>query len=143
MNLSTIEDLVAFTVPYLTPPSVNHYTKPCKYIGKDGYLHTGRKLTAEAKAFKDAVAIFARGRTVAPLSNSERRKVKYRVEVHVYLGPLQRLDADNCGKLLCDSLEDAGVIHSDAFVGDFRVRPHKDDRQNPRTEFTVSRMEDE
>ena len=138
-----IEEVVTFTVPHLTPPSVNHYKKPTKYIGKDGNLHNGYKLTGEAKAYKDAVAIFARGRTVAPLTNSERRKVKYRVEVHVYLGPRQRLDADNCGKLLCDALENAGVIHSDAFVEDFRVRPHKDERDNPRTEFVVSRMEAE
>jgi Holliday junction resolvase RusA-like endonuclease len=137
-----IEQVVTFTVP-LTPPSVNHHTKPCKYIGKDGFLHTGRKLTGEAKAFKDAVAIFARRRTVAPATPAERRKVKYKVLVDVYLGPNQRLDADNCGKLLCDSLAYAGVIHSDAFVGDFRVRPHKDDRQNPRSEFFVSRMEKE
>jgi Holliday junction resolvase RusA-like endonuclease len=142
VNQSQVEDVVSFTVPYLTPPSVNHAYLPCRYTGKDGYAHTGRKLSKDAKAYKDAVAIFARGRTVAPLTNSERRRVKYRVLVDVYLGPNQRLDADNCGKLLCDSLETAGVIHSDAFVGDFRVRPHKDERNNPRTEFFVTRMED-
>jgi Holliday junction resolvase RusA-like endonuclease len=136
-----IEDAVTFTVPHLTPPSVNHYKKPTTYIGRDGFMHHGYKLTQEAKAFKDAVAIFARGRTVAPLTNRERSKVKYRVEVHVYLGPRQRLDADNCGKLLCDALENAGVIHSDAFIEDFRVLPHKHDRVNPKTVFTVSRME--
>jgi Holliday junction resolvase RusA-like endonuclease len=143
MIMSTeVEEMVAFTVPYLTPPSVNHAYLPCKYTGKDGYTHTGRKLSKDAKAFKDAVAIFARGRTVAPATDRERRKVKYRVEVDVYLGPNQRLDADNCGKLLCDSLEDAGVIHSDAFVAPFKVTPHKDDRLNPRTEFNVWRTSD-
>ena len=121
---------------------MNHHTRPCKYIGKDGYLHTGRTLTAEAKAYTDAVIIFARGRTVAPATAKERKKVRYRVHVDVYLGVKQRLDADNCGKLLCDSLQKAGVIHSDAFVGDFRVRPHKDDRANPRTEFFVTRIEE-
>lgn len=141
MKLSSgiIEDCICFTVPHLTPPSVNHYKQPTKYLGKDGNLHSGFKLTAQAKAFKDAVAIFARGRTVAPLTNSERRKVRYCVHVDVYLGHNQRLDADNCGKLLCDSLQNAGVIHSDAFVGDFHVFIHKTDRQTPRTEFTVSR----
>lgn len=136
-----IEEVVAFTVPHLTPPSVNHAYLNTKRIGRDGFLHHSRKLSPDAKAFKDAVAIFARGRTVAPVTNSERRSVKYRVWVNVYLGPRQRLDADNCGKLLCDALENAGVIHSDAFVEDFRVRPHKEDREHPRTEFTVSRME--
>ena len=137
-----MENVVSFTVPYLTPPSVNHHTRPCKYVGRDGLLHTGRKLTPEAKAFKLAVAIFARGRTVAPVTNSERSKVRYSVIADVYLGKAQRLDADNCGKLLLDGLQDAGVIHSDAFVEDFRVRPHKDDRENPRTEFIVSRIEE-
>lgn len=143
LSRANIEDEVTFTVPNLTPPSVNHYKQPCVYRGRDGRTHRGMKLTPEAKAFKLAVAIFARGRTVAPLTNKERCNVRYRVLVDVYLGPNQRLDADNCGKLLCDGLQDAGVIHSDAFVGDFRVRPHKDDRENPRTEFTVSRMEAE
>jgi Holliday junction resolvase RusA-like endonuclease len=136
-----IEDEVTFTVPGFTPPSVNHYKQPCVYRTRDGRMHKGQKLTPEAKAFKLAVAIFARGRTVAPLSNKERSNVRYRVHVEVYLGPNQRLDADNCGKLLCDGLQDAGVIHSDAFVGEFRVRPHKEDREHPRTEFTISRME--
>jgi Holliday junction resolvase RusA-like endonuclease len=135
------EIVVAFTVPHLTPPSVNHYTETCYYKGKDGNAHRGKKLTPEANAFKAAVAIFARGRTVAPIKNSERRKVQYAVVVDVYLGPNQRLDADNGGKLLLDGLEDAGVIHSDAYVEDFRVRPHKDDRENPRTEFLVTRLE--
>jgi Holliday junction resolvase RusA-like endonuclease len=137
-----IENEVAFTVPHLTPPSVNHYKQPCVYRGRDGQRYKGMKLTPEAKAFKLAVAIFARGRTVAPVTNSERSKVRYSVIADVYLGKAQRLDADNCGKLLLDGLQDAGVIHSDAFVEDFRVRPHKDDRENPRTEFIVSRIEE-
>lgn len=143
LSSQMIEDVVKFTVPGLTPPSVNHYKQPCAYRGRDGIKRKGQKLTPEAKAFKAAVAIFAQGRTVAPLTNRERCNVRYRVHVDVYLGPRQRLDADNCGKLLCDGLQDAGVIHSDAFVGDFRVMPHKDDRANPRTIFTVSRMEAE
>jgi Holliday junction resolvase RusA-like endonuclease len=99
------------------------------------------KLTPEAKAFKAAVAIFARGRTVAPLTNRERSKVCYEVKVDIYLGPNQRLDADNGGKLVLDGLQEAGVIHSDAFVAPFIVTPHKDQRHNPRTEFQVTRLE--
>jgi Holliday junction resolvase RusA-like endonuclease len=135
-----IEDVVSFTVP-LTPVSVNHLYSDCTYVGRDGYRHRGKKISPEAKAYKDAVAIFARGRTVAPATPRERRKVKYRVLIDLYLGKNQRLDADNGQKVMLDALEAAGVIHSDAFVGDLRVRPHKDDRLNPRTEYTVSRME--
>lgn len=136
-----IEDEVTFTVPHLTPPSVNHYKTPSVYRGKDGVTRKGMRLTPEAKAFKDAVCMFARGRTVAPAKLSERRKVQYHVEINVYLGPNARLDADNGNKLCLDGLQLAGVIHSDAFVFPLIVRPYKDDRQNPRTEFLVKRTE--
>lgn len=132
------EQLIVFTVP-LVPPSVNHYYKTCFYTGRDGYSHRGKKLTPEAKAFKEAVAIFAQGRTVAPVRESERRKAKYRVEVHIYLGPNQRLDADNGGKALLDGLTYAGVIHSDTSV-DTRLVPHKDERHNPRVQYIVERL---
>lgn len=135
------EKIVTFTVPYLTPPSVNHYTKPCMYTGKDGLPHRGKKLTKEAIAYRDAVAIFARGRTVAPLTDAERRRVRYRIVVRVVLGYKQRLDSDNSLKVAIDSLTNCGVIHSDAYSEDSRALIVKNDRQNPRTEFTVERME--
>jgi hypothetical protein len=136
------ERVVSFTVPHLTPPSVNHYKHPVIYTGRDGYLHRGYKRGKEANAFYDAVAIFAKGRTVAPLTDSERRKVHYQIGADVWLGPHQRLDADNSGKVICDALQNARVIHSDAFVKNFQVTIHKDDRANPRTEIAVERLED-
>jgi Holliday junction resolvase RusA-like endonuclease len=135
------EKLVDFTVPYLTPPSVNHYTRPCMYTGKDGFPHRGKKLTKEAKAYIDAVAIFARGRTVAPNTDSERRRVRYRIVVRVVLGFNQRLDSDNSLKVAIDALKHCGVIHSDAYSEDSRALIVKNDRQNPRTEFLVERMD--
>jgi Holliday junction resolvase RusA-like endonuclease len=135
------EELIVFTVP-LFPPTVNHYYKVVMYTGRDGYGHRGRKLTPEAKAWKDAVAIFSRGRTVAPASDAQRHSCRYRVEVHVFYGPGQRGDSDNFGKALLDGLTHAGVIHSDTHV-DFRVVPHKDERknpENPRTEYHVERL---
>lgn len=136
------ETIVTFTVPYLTPPSVNHYTKPCMYTGKDGLTHRGKKLTKEAKAYIEAVAIFARGRTVAPITDSARRRVRYRIVVRVVLGVNQRLDSDNSLKVAIDSLTKCGVIHSDAYSEDSRALIVKNERHNPRTEFTVERMED-
>lgn len=135
------EKLITFTVPYLTPPSTNHYTKPCMYKGKDGFVHRGKKLTKEAKAYKDAVAIFARGRTVAPTTDGDRRRVKYRVAVIVYLGYKQRLDSDNSLKVAIDSLTYAGVIHSDAYVMESKATIVKDERHDPRTHFTIERMD--
>lgn len=135
------ETVVTFTVPGLTPPSTNHYTSPCMYTGRDGYAHRGKKLTPAAKAYKDAVAIFARGRTVAPTTDAERRRVKYRVEVRVCLGPRQRLDSDNSLKVAIDALAYAGVLHSDAYVQESKAIIVKDERHDPRTEFIVERME--
>lgn len=137
---SVIEKTVAFTVP-LTPPSVNHYTRSCYYKGRDGQPHKGRKRTKEADAFRDAVAIFAQGRTVAPETDKERRKVRYDVRITVYLGPKQRGDADNFLKVAQDALETCGLIHSDAFVYESKAIVVKDQRDNPRTEFVVTRLE--
>jgi Holliday junction resolvase RusA-like endonuclease len=136
-----IEQGISFTVPYLTPPSANHYKRPCKYTGKDGFRHLGFKLTKEAKAYFDAVAIFARGRTVAPATDSERRKVRYGVTVIVYLGHKQRLDSDNALKVAIDALQHAGVIHSDAFVEESKAVVVKSERDNPHTDFIVGRLE--
>jgi Holliday junction resolvase RusA-like endonuclease len=141
VGVNETEKLVSFTVPYLTPPSTNHYTRPCMYKGKDGTPHRGKKLTKEAKAYKDAVAIFARGRTVTPATDSERRKVQYRVEVTVYLGHKQRLDSDNSLKVAIDALVSAGVLHSDAYVERSTAIIVKDQRHDPRTHFIVERME--
>jgi Holliday junction resolvase RusA-like endonuclease len=137
-----IEQIIVFSVP-LFPVSVNHYTKDCVYTGRDGFAHRGKKLTPEAKAFVDAVAIFARNRTVAPITDRDRRKTKYRVEIHVYFGPGQRGDADNFSKVTLDSLVKCGMIHSDTHV-DTRIVPHKDERSNPdnpRTQYIVERLE--
>jgi crossover junction endodeoxyribonuclease RusA len=109
---------VRFTVP-LIPPSVNHYVK---------HTRNGRHyVTAEAKAFKEAVAIFAKGRVEAD---------EYLVVSIVWLGAGQRGDVDNFPKVVLDALVDAGVIHSDAAVREIRFRKERDPK-NPRTEIEV------
>lgn len=137
--MSTTE--VSFTVSYLTPPSGNHYKKPCKYTGKDGGRHLGFKLTKETKAYYDAVALFAQGRTAIPETDAERRKVRYEVMIDVYLGHRQRGDADNFLKCGIDALVKAGVIHSDANVFESAARVHKHIRENPHTTYFVRRLE--
>jgi hypothetical protein len=143
---SDIEQVVEFTVPLLVP-SGNHYKAPCKYIGKDGCLHLGYKLTKEAKAYYDAVALISRQRTVIPAKPAERRKVRYAVRMDVYLGPRDRGDFDNFFKCGIDALVKAGVIHSDNYVDGDRSNSvvHKDERDNPynpRTRYRVERLED-
>jgi Holliday junction resolvase RusA-like endonuclease len=140
MSNQTVENLVRFTVPGLLPPTVNHCYETCFYRGRDGYSHRGKKLSPEAVAYKYAVCIFARGRTVAPEADKDRKKARYRVQIDLYLGKHQRLDADNSLKIGIDALVYAGVIHADHRV-QVNVNPHDEDRQNPRTEYTVERLE--
>ena len=139
----SVEDVICFSVPYLIPPSGNHYKEPRQYVGRDGYRHLGFKITDEARAYYDAVAIFAQGRTVVPLDPKERRKARYAVRIDVYLGPRQRGDFDNFLKCGFDALVKCGVIHSDAAVDgeESRCVIHNDDRENPRTQYLVTRLE--
>jgi Holliday junction resolvase RusA-like endonuclease len=140
ITASGIERMVSFTVMYLIPPSGNHYKRPTKYIGRDGSLHLGFKLTKETKAYYEAVAIFARGATVAPITDADRRKTKYEVHMDVYLGPKMRGDEDNFAKAGIDALVRAGVIHSDHCSHNI-INVHRDQRDNPRTEYQVERLE--
>jgi crossover junction endodeoxyribonuclease RusA len=88
-----------FCVPLL-PPSVNHYVK---------HTRTGRHyVTPEAKAFKAAIPICARHRWI--------RHEYYSVEIYVNLGKGDRIDLDNCAKVILDGLVEGGQIHSDAAV---------------------------
>lgn len=88
-----------FFVP-LVPPSVNHYVK---------HTRTGRHyVTSEAKAFKAAIPICAGQKQV--------RHKWYSVEIYVNLGKKQKIDLDNCAKVILDGLVEGGQIHSDAAV---------------------------
>lgn len=137
------EEIIAFTVPYLIPPTANHYKEPIQYIGRNGYKRLGFMVTPQAKAYFDAVAIFARGRTVTPNEQRARKKVRYAVRIDVYLGPRQRGDFDNFWKCGADALVRCGVIHSDAAVDGEHSKcvVHRDERTNPRTEYLVTRLE--
>jgi Holliday junction resolvase RusA-like endonuclease len=98
------------------------------------------KPTKETKAFKDAVAIFAQGRTVAP-PDALKKRTAYDVHITVVLRPRQHGDEDNFHKVGLDALVNAGVIHSDAFAHCV-CDVIRDDRQNSRTEYTVTRKGD-
>lgn len=99
-ELSPAAAAVAFYVP-LVPPGVNHYAR---HTRAGAHYQTG-----EAKAFKEAVAVLARGRGV--------RFESYAVCIAVYLAKGQRLDCDGGLKVTIDALEAAGVIDTDARVG--------------------------
>lgn len=128
LHLAKVQ-IVEFTIP-LVPPSVNNYVR---------HTRRGRHyVTAEGIAFKKAVAIFARGQSVAPARESERRRVAYRLEAWVYLGKGARGDGDNFWKCIADGLTEAGVIHSDAAVSEWLL--YKWRGENPRTEVRVTRL---
>jgi Holliday junction resolvase RusA-like endonuclease len=119
---------VCFVIP-LTPPSVNHYK-----------TRTRRGVTFvsdEAKAYKAAVAMFARRQSMcAGLTTTQLGKLHYELEVTVYFGKGQKGDGDNLWKCVGDGLKEAGVIHSDAAVSDWIMRVRRD-WLNPRTEIAV------
>jgi crossover junction endodeoxyribonuclease RusA len=116
---------VSFTVP-LVPPSVNSYVRHSR----------GRHyVTAEAKAFKEAVSVIA----AVTGSRLSRPTSEYSVVVFIWLGHNKRGDIDNFSKVLLDSLVYAGVIHSDAAVTELTLRKGRD-AQNPRTEITVKEI---
>lgn len=106
------------TIP-LVPPSVNSYVRHAR----------GRHyLTPEVKAFKDAIAILARGQQVIAKL--------YQVDIHVFYGKKERGDLDNRAKVVLDGLQAAGVIVSDSRVSALNMQKHKD-WINPRTEIRV------
>lgn len=126
--------VVRIQIPGLIPPSVNHYKVPVIAKTRNGPKRT-YMVTAEGKAFKHAVAIFARGSSIAPSTSAQRTKVRYALYARVYLGKGQRGDGDNFWKCIADGLTEAGVIHSDARVKRWRLDVEDTDRENPRTEI--------
>jgi crossover junction endodeoxyribonuclease RusA len=105
----------------LTPPSVNSYVR---------HTRKGRHyVSAEALKFKEAIAIFARGRSVDGKF--------YQVDINVFYAKGERGDLDNRTKCVLDGLEDAGVIHSDAAVTSLSMQKHRDP-ENPRTVIPFS-----
>jgi Holliday junction resolvase RusA-like endonuclease len=122
---------VTFTVP-LVPPSVNHYVK---------HTRTGRSyVTAEATAFKAAIAVYSRGMALSAKTFS--------VGIAVVLPKKARGDVDNFPKLVLDGLADAGVFLnrkgkrvSDAHVRHLVVDLDSDSRPDEgRTVITVEAL---
>lgn len=111
---------LSLTIP-LTPPSVNRYVRHTRkgvhYVSK------------EAVAFKQAVAVIARGRKLEGQF--------YQLDVHIFYGKGERGDLDNRMKLISDGLEEAGVIHSDSAITALSMRKHRDP-ENPRTEIKLT-----
>lgn len=104
------QGVIELSIPMLAP-SQNHYVKHACIRGQ---LRSYK--TAQAEAFYATVAAYAKGRTISPETDKERKKVAYRVTVRAILGPKDRRDADNSLKCCLDALKDCGVIHSDARV---------------------------
>jgi Holliday junction resolvase RusA-like endonuclease len=121
-------DSMTITVP-LIPPSVNHYK-----------MRTRRGVTFvsdEAKAYKLAVYYHSLRSSTDPLKRFDSGNLS--VEVTVYQGKGDKGDVDNYAKCVLDGLVEAGVIHSDAAITDLILRKRRD-RENPRTEITVTAL---
>lgn len=139
MQSASVKPII-FEIPYLTPPTVNHYKKPVTYRTSQG-MRKGFALTPEAIAFHQAVGIFAGGRSLTPATKKERDQVRYGLVATVFLGAGETGDGDNFWKCLADGLTKCGVIHSDARVRSWHIEVEDNDRQNPRTLICVSIMD--
>ena len=107
-----------FNVPMI-PPSVNHYVK-----------HTrtgGHYVTKAAESFIEAVGLFSKNQCV--------RYDSYFVEIFLNLGPKQKMDVDNCAKVVLDALAKNRIIHSDAAVTDLTL--HKRRAAQSSTNITI------
>ena len=116
--------VLSFTVP-LVPPTVNHYVK---HTRKGAHY-----LTDEAKAFKDAVAIYARGKSI----DDDAKRVQ--VAISIYLGKGMKGDIDNYPKCVLDGLKGC-VLKSDAMVKCLVVTLERD-AANPRTMIELWRLD--
>lgn len=121
----------SFSVP-LIPPSVNHYKRP--RLMQD--LTRGYYVTAEAKAFIDAVCVLS-GRQLVP-----GLYYQVSIEFHIPAGEFNRCDVDNFSKVSCDALTAAGLITDDRYISDLHLakRPVKDP-WDARTVYQISGRE--
>ena len=103
-----------------TPPSVNVYVR---------HARGGHYKTPEAKAFATHVALCAGKHRNA---NIEAECV----EITITLGKGQRMDIDNCAKVILDSLVRCGVIRSDATIRHLVIGKCRG--ENPQTEIWIS-----
>ena len=109
-----------FCVP-LIPPSVNAYVR---------HTRKGRHyVSEEALAFKRAVPICAKQRQV--------RHKYYAIEIYVNLAAGQKIDLDNCSKVILDGLVEGGQIHSDAAVTLLVLHKKRNNHLAPSTCITV------
>lgn len=116
----------------LQPVSVNHYWDLKIVRGK-----IFAPVSADARAFMDAIAIFSRGQRV--FMEKCRKKpciCNLRLVFKVYLGKGARGDTANFEKGIGDGLVKAGVVHTDnSFIEQFQYKFR--DRESPRTEIEV------
>lgn len=115
-NLKHLE--LSFSVP-LIPPSVNHYKAP---KARGGYY-----VTPEAKAFIDAVPVFARPAaprtwpwfgTDSKTGHGKPARIFYEVELmfHIHRPRFLAGDSDNLEKVAFDALTTCGAITDDRYV---------------------------
>lgn len=118
-----------FTLPY--PPSVNTYwrktmrgNRPNTYISEEG------------KAFRENVKAIV-------LESNDRDMFVCPVELSVILHAKDRRarDIDNCLKALMDSLTHAGVWDDDNRVDKLTVIRGEIDREDPRAEVLIERIQ--
>ena len=125
-----------FLVPLL-PPSVNHYKQP----NKGG----GYRVSKEARAFIDAVAIFARS-AAAPtwpwmLKTQKKHSPFYEVDLifRIHQPRFLIVDSDNFEKVAFDALTHCAAISDDRYIKYHTNRAIPvEEKCDEKTEYTIT-----
>lgn len=115
--------MMTYIIPEI-PPSNN------RYIGRTNY----REYQAEKKRWAQLIAYLCRPKPRQPYYRAT-------VEIAYYFPTRARRDPDNySGKMILDGLTGAGIIKDDSFGRIELILRGDYDKQNPRTEITVTEV---
>jgi Holliday junction resolvase RusA-like endonuclease len=108
---------------YSLPPSLNHAYKNTTMKTRTGKVYTGRRLTADAQAWRDAATLEMRS------AANERgwevpSKTPLSVEILYQMPTLYRADLDGMMKVLLDAMKDAIGV-DDRYIVDLHPRKIK------------------
>lgn len=110
------------------PPSVNHMYANAYIKGRSIKVYT-----KEANAWREHALYILKPH----IKRTHDEKVI--IELYYYFPDARRRDTHNTLKILCDVLEEAGLVTDDRYLLP-RVMNYEIDRQNPRIEIIVREL---
>jgi len=111
------------------PPSINHMYANAYIKGRSIKVYT-----QQANAWRQQALYILRPRIKRTIDE------KVIIELYYYFPDARRRDTHNTLKILCDVLEEAGLVTDDRYLLP-RVMNYEIDRQNPRIEIIVKELD--